>query len=455
MKTKKLLSVLSAAAVSASAFTGLALTASAYDELPVVYAGNVDTDNTKKITTTGDFHGKETDAATVTLDDSVSDDLKNLFDNDSDGDVDAKYTSSYFNYIGTNTRNDEMVYNSVNITVDLEAGAYTMYYMANKSGTMGTVTLDEGANEVTVIGNYISLGSNGGVYPVTLILPEDYSGNICFDREGGWLPDLYSITIVASELKTENDVITASEIIRPNRSKNINDFTGNYELEEACPQIVKNVFGETLGNAGTQYLNYTTGTDGDHVYIKINKSGMYAVDILSQNNKGDSFTDLEFTSISNTEANKTIRVTDNSAGKVASNGSDPVYYHTSANNVELEAGIYKVNFKANSKTYYCNFIAMALRDVSEPEPAKTLEMTNMGKFEGTDGSVATAFTADFKSSEFEAAKAKTVTISLDEYEQEESVAATVISGGADVVYGLIVNDMDDTEKAAKAVITFE
>ncbi len=447
MKTKKLLSVLSAAAVSATMLSGLAVTASAAD-IEWDYAGSITTEGSIPegfygITTNG-RHKNSQKFEETTLAADVSSELKSLYDKNQDGEIDAKYVGSYFNYIGNG--------NDVNIRVDnLEAGVYTLYYFSGtNNNSMGTVSLDETAgSNVISIGSAVNFTDKYVVFPITIMLTQEYSGNITFSKSDGYLPDLCSIKIVDSALKTQNDVIVANDIAR---TRSDHDTYTGYTVNENCPEIVKTIFGNKLENAGLIALTYTSGED-DHVYINVTKSSTYTIDLIgAQSTRAQEIT---FTNIGDNSSESTI-VSGNIRNIATPTGvsNHTVNYFTSETNVTLDSGIYKVGIKKTGEEgFYTNFIAMALREVSDPEPQpETLNMKNEGVAKGTGantGTYATMFSA--KVEDFNGTP-KTVAVTSGENTRSFDVKGTVLTE-ATAIYGLIVNGLNDD--GAEAVITFE
>lgn len=444
MKTKKLLSVLSAAAVSATMLSGLALTASAAD-IEWDYAGSTTTEESipedfHGITTNG-RHTKSQKFEETTLAADVSSELKSLYDKNQDGEIDAEYVGSYFSYIGQD--------NDVNISVDnLEAGVYTLYYFSGtNNNSMGTVSLDETAgSNVISIGSAVNFTDEYVVFPITIMLTQDYSGNITFSKSNGYLPDLCSIKIVDSALKTQNDVITAADVIR-GRS-NVDAHT-SYTTNADCTDEIKAVFGENLENAG--YIELThTDEKNDHLYIDITKDGNYAIDILGGNGTS---TALTFTRADETGEAVSISLTESTSIATAENGTR-IHYFASEENVELTSGIYEIHLgQVGTARYYTNFIAMALREVSDPEPQpETLDMKNEGVAEGTGANAETYATMFSAKVEDFNGTAKTVAVTSKGEEKSFDVEGTVLTD-ATAIYGLIVNGLNDAD--AEAVITFE
>ncbi|MCH5212070.1 MAG: hypothetical protein J1G06_03565, partial [Oscillospiraceae bacterium] len=104
MKTKKLLSLLTAAAISITSFAALAVTANAATT-NLTYAGNtagaVSGADGYIIAESGSRYHEGKRAANYTLNGSgVTPELKALYDTNNDGEIDDVYTSTYFDYIG-------------------------------------------------------------------------------------------------------------------------------------------------------------------------------------------------------------------------------------------------------------------------------------------------------------------------------------------------------------------
>lgn len=365
MKTKKLLSLLAAAAISTSSFAALAVTANAADTNRT-YAGNASgavsgADDYIKADEGARYH-TEKRADSYTLDGSgVTDELKALYDTNNDGEIDDVYTSTYFDYIGKEV--------TVSVSVDLPVGSYTAYY-GGVPGTISAVSASS-APEITFgIGGEIALhaGSNKdrfSVYPITFNLLEDYKGDIVFANAGGWLPDLCSIKIVGNDFKTQNDIIIAADITRNGRTNQ--DIytsitaTGNYENSGAAEFFGSEL---SLANVGNIELSYTDTTD--HFYWDVTKAGTYEVGILGATTRQTKVTFINAEK-SDSQIVTTDKYTSVATAEKAAGGTSSINFFTSQDTVTLEEGVYRVDIE-KVDSYYTNFVAMALKEYVEPKP---------------------------------------------------------------------------------------
>lgn len=225
MKTKKLLSILSAAALTVTALSGSILTVNAEEEYitNLTFAGTEQNEDVYPIETTGKYHsGSRAESYNWTAE--GQDELKELYDTDNDGVIDDEFVNSYFDYIG----NDVDV--SINVS-NLQPGKYTIYY-GGVSGSITEASLDDGTKLSQ--GSKIVLHNEADkaefmVIPFTISFTDNYSGKITFKNPGGWLPDLCSIKIVGVGFNTQEDVIQADDIVRGRANKD--QFTG-YTINE-------------------------------------------------------------------------------------------------------------------------------------------------------------------------------------------------------------------------------
>lgn len=390
MKIKKMLSLFTAAAISASCFIGFAASAEAASasetNLTFTYSNIV-------IGEGGKTHdGGRADS--YTLDEGVDAALAALYDTNSDNIIDSEYTCSYIDYIGKNV--------NVSINVSLEPGNYTIYY-GGVSGTIASAYLSD--NTALTIGSEIKLHTASGtvdqnkdmfmVIPITLVLTETYNGAITFANSGGWLPDLCSIKVVGSDFKTQDDVITAADIIRPARASKITALEGSSAASEACPEELTAIFGANFSKAGSQELSYTdsTGENIDYVYLNVTKAADYTVKVLGTNAKHQTLT-----FISGTEPAGTL-TTDKSTSNIATIGTKKIYCMYTESKISLSPGVYKVTIeRVGTETYYTNLVAFALTEVAAepyPDPAISVTVEQASTSTDKDGSAAAAYTAAF------------------------------------------------------------
>lgn len=455
MKTKKLLSVLSAAAVSATMLSGLAVTASAAGEdINLTFAGNTSTDTTKPLV----ILGERTDGSTTSLHSGMSnvdiestldEDVKSLFDGDSDGVIDSQYTEQCFWWAGNGS--------TVNTEVDLAQGTYTVYYLSSNNNRGINASLSTSGAGIIMGGDVITVGNGMYAYVYTIVLTSGFNGYITFANDSSSLPDPYSVKIVDDDpyvFKTQNDPITAEDIVgTATRTTFHNEGYTLYDnLSDETRNNLIQSFGNNLSGAGALELS-NTNSDNNYFYINVTENGNYAIDLLGTTTRDQKLT---FAKAENTEdVVATIIVSEDggytNVATANESGGPTIRYMTTSGTVELAAGLYKVGITKNRDPYYNNFIAMALREVSEPQP-ETLDMTNEGVSTGNDGSVATSFTAQISNFSGYAGTPKTVTVTSGVNSMPIEINSTVIAEG-NTIYALIVNNLNDAD--AKAVITFE
>ena len=147
-----------------------------------------------------------------TFTDNVSDELKAIFADPSDPTtLNSAFTSVYINYIGKSGEYD----NKPTIeNVELPAGEYTIYYfggnelpvivdLPNADPADFTVDSSKAAYDFAEIGS-----KTHHMKEITLTLSADYSGDVTFYNDNGWLPDLYSLVIKSNGGSTGQTAIT-------------------------------------------------------------------------------------------------------------------------------------------------------------------------------------------------------------------------------------------------------
>lgn len=461
MKTKKLLSILSAAALTVTALSGSILTVNAEEEYitNLTFAGTEQNEDVYPIETTGNYHS-ESRAESYNWTAEGQDELKELYDTDNDGVIDDVFVNSYFDYIGN--------YVDVSINVsNLQPGNYTIYY-GGVSGIITEASLDDGTKLAQ--GSKIVLHNEADkaefmVIPFTISFTDNYSGKITFKNSGGWLPDLCSIKIVGVGFNTQEDVIQADDIVRESSYRD--QFTG-YTINETnyakVPVESQNRFGSNLENVGNVALSYTDDTD-DYTYLNVTEDGTYAVDIIGAASTRDQ--KITFTNLNGSNTDETL-VTDsvtNIATATKTDGSeDAVHYFTSIENVVLTKGMYRVGIIKNSDAYYTNFIAMALRPVAEPEPEEdpkfVTDCKNLGVAEGT-GTNANTYATMFGikvinnggAGTFNTVKAS-VTRGSEESRNLDAELSTgiTLNQGASIVIGAIIDGLNDDAATMTATV---
>lgn len=436
MKLKKLVSVMSAAAILA----GFAAMPSAMAEgVELVYAGadnktvegvdgKIDVvkykfDESLTQTTGGAVNYNNT---VFTFGSNVSDDIKMLFADSEDGTkVDSIYTSVKLNYIGGKA-SDNRGNVSPSITVDLEAGSYRLYYVGG-SGTIGSVDAVGTDREVVAMSSQQQIADNLYIYPIDLYLLEPYNGDIKFvaNDNNSWLPDLYSVKIVDGEpMKTQDDVITALNVTRASNRTNNNAPVTEMSWNDAYNGSAKTIFGGNFENAGNVQLTYTDTTD--YYYINVTNPGSYKMYILGATSKN---TDVKISKIDGSV------FTSYTVGNIVSDsvGSGLTLYEYETVDFD-ETGFYKIELsKTATDSYYTNFIAAAFEEVTEPEPiAPTAEITDIATSTAGDGK-ATAIKSHISTNDYNVNALKwTITDSeLGTGTIDRNI--TTISGDADVV----------------------
>lgn len=398
MNYKKLVSAISAVTLLA----GLAVVPNAMAAgTDLVYAGtqkrDVDGVNGKievkyKFDENSDILGysDSNNSSSYTFVDGIDEDIKTLFaDPDDPNTVDSKYTSVKVNYIGGRIDEENNRGNSSpSINVELESGIYMLYYIGG-SGSIGNVDAVGTDSEIITISNGQKIANGLYIYPIELVLYDDYAGDIKFVAKdsGSWLPDIYSIKIVDGEpMKTQNDVISAEDIIRPLSDRVPVDISG-LSWNSDFTGTAKKVFGDL--DTYTKKLDFTEHTD--YCYINVTEAGKYKMYIIGS---GGNPTKVN---IINVADKKTVTLDMKDAVSNSINNNNALLYESIAFGFDT-TGIYKVELsKYDNNRFYTDFIAAAFEKiVDEPEPVltdPTAEVTGVVTSNKGDGDVASAVKA--------------------------------------------------------------
>lgn len=137
--------------------------------------------------------------------DGINENVKALFADENDSTMLKESFSQYYvNYIGKNIAK-ETVYDikPAIVGASLPAGNYTIYYFG---GNLLPVTVDLPESSAYTVDTskdsyeFATIGTKTHrMKEISLTLTEDYNGDITFYNENGWLPDVYSVTIVNAD----------------------------------------------------------------------------------------------------------------------------------------------------------------------------------------------------------------------------------------------------------------
>lgn len=439
MNYKKLVSAISAVTLLA----GLAVVPNAMAEVTdLVYAGTGN-DLVENADGTIDIKYKydesieicacraQTNKKTFDFSDSVSSDLKSLFADSTDGTkIDSKYTSVKLDYIGSNNNGKDRGNCCPSIAVNLEAGSYNLYYVGgkNKIESVDAVGCD---NEIVSIGAQQQISDSIYVYPIKLYLSESYDGDIKFVApSSSYLPDLYSIKITDGEpMKTQDDVISAEDIIRPLSSRQPTDISG-LSWNNDFNGVAKSLFGDL--DQYTKKLEYTSDTD--YCYIDVTETGEYKMYIIGE---GGNDTKVNIINLADGDT-----VAFDMKDYVSNSINNALLYESMTFNFDT-TGIYKIELSKLNGDFYTNFIAAAFEKiVDEPEPVltdPTAEVTDVVTSDMGDGDMASAVKASVTPNDY------TVTGLTWTFKDVEKGTGTydttniIISGTGAVDYVLYIN----------------
>ncbi len=179
---------------------------------------------------------------------------------------------------------------------------------------------------------------------------------------------LLAVNLVHSEVSlTQNDVITASDIVRDS-SRSREAYSSGYvdlstvNVQDNCPSELKELFGNDFGKAGKLELAYTDTTD--QFRLKVTKPGNYNIFILGINDRN---TKLTFKKLG---SESPITMTSNqSQGTVAQaqetgkESSQSILYFNFSEPVKLDEGFYTVYIEKGTGGYYTNFVALGFSEV--------------------------------------------------------------------------------------------
>ena len=324
------------------------------------------------------------------FEDGIDENIKTLLANpDNPNAVDSKYVSVKMNYIGG--RFDEAKNrgnSSPSINVELESGRYMLYYIGG-SGSIGNVDAVGTDSEIITISNGQKIANDIYIYPIELVLYDDYAGDIKFVAKdsGSWLPDIYSIKIVdGAAMKTQDDVITASDVIRDSSRTNYNSIVDNMSWNESYNGTARTIFGENFEYSKNVKLTYTDTTD--YYYMNVTVPGSYKMYILGATGRP---TDVSIYK-NGGELLTSYTIKDTVSNSMGSGLT--LFEYTTVD--FTETGIYKIELsKSTTDSYYTDFIAAAFEKI-ENEPVltdPTAEVTAVVTSDKGDGDVASAVKA--------------------------------------------------------------
>lgn len=200
-KMKKLASIAAAAAMTATAMTGLVSTASAdgyVDQTFVPENGINREEGGNGPYPTGRVNDIKLPEEDITFSDKTSDKMKKVFGDGTN--IDKNYISKKIDYIGQTS-------GIPTLTANLTAGTYSLYYLAGNDNTNSHAIeninfYNESGEESNVKCEAAGLselakynGSNLYVHRFLFTLNESFNGTIKFISTSSWLPDLYAVNI--------------------------------------------------------------------------------------------------------------------------------------------------------------------------------------------------------------------------------------------------------------------
>lgn len=196
----------------------------------------------------------------ATFADGIASDVKALFaDPKDETKLASKFTDVFVNYIGKS--GDYDVKPTIeNITIP--AGEYTIYYFGGNvlpvivelpGAVAGAVTVDSSkpAYPFATMGN-----KTHHMKEINLTVTQDYTGDITFYNDSGWLPDLYSVVIMDNTL-SESTAITG------------------YDPETGIVSITRGI--DFPQSAVVIAAGYTNGVVTDFKYAPVGAEGDVAV----------------------------------------------------------------------------------------------------------------------------------------------------------------------------------
>lgn len=384
MKTKKLLSIISAAAMTVTALSGSMLTVNA-EEQNYGTAEKMDGGGTRLTIVSDDSvtHGSGGIKAETGLLESTHVDKND------------KYLEITLPALNTLSQDGIANYDkvSLNIGVRNDNPVNIQVYIGDK---------------VVAETDDLYTGTGWDIEPVVLSLNEnyssaDYSKNVILHiteaeytggNRGSYCGNYQSVEFynegaereaeIAEIAKPIGKVVTAREITR---TENADRFGKLSSMTVTSQENYPSVFGTI-----TDYIECCDFTSGEgYYYISVDKAGKYSFAVLAE---GNANTNLKIEKVNGIELDNVVEYSDISwtaAGSCyyeGSNGSTDnrtLYTHTESE-VELQQGLYKVTLSPSGVQYYCDFIAIAGISASEPEPTQPiadLEEANW-RIEGSD-----------------------------------------------------------------------
>lgn len=331
------------------------------------------------------------------FEDGIDENIKTLLANpDNPNAVDSKYVSVKMNYIGG--RFDEAKNrgnSSPSINVELESGRYMLYYIGG-SGSIGNVDAVDTDSEIITISSSQQIANGLYIYPIELVLYDDYAGDIKFVAKdsNSWLPDIYSIKIVDGEpMKTQDDVITASDVIRDSSRTNYNATIDGMSWNDSYDGTAKTIFGSNFEYSKNMKLTYTDTTD--YYFVDVTAPGSYKMYILGATGRP---TDVSIYK-NDGELLTSYTVKDTVSNSM---GSGLTLFEYKAVDF-IETGIYKIQLSKNpAEDYYTDFIAAAFEKIEE-EPVltdPTAKVTDVVTSDMGDGDMASAVKASVTANDY-------------------------------------------------------
>lgn len=434
MKTKKLLSVLSAAAVSATMLSGLAVTASAAISEPS-YGGTLLRFTSDDDVTVGSGSYETSGCIGSThVDNSLNYAEFTLPALGNDEDV-ANYDTVIVN-MGTNADNK--------VDIDVMIGNTVVAEFDNVStGSWSSFANTASLNEAYASADFTSA--------VTLRVTKTA------DNTGNYLGNYYSVEFYNSVQKIEDevadeafdieDVILANEITRV-------DHAANFGTLQNIMMTNEESYPEKFGTI-TDYTTFADYTDGDdYFYINVTEAGQYSFALLSENSAG---TTMKFEKLTNGKFSETNTITATVSTVVASceqKGSNSGEFESGnlrvylSDEINLNSGYYKVTLDGTEgSNYYTNLVAITgIKNISEPETLEATTVTQVSKSVNETGNAAAAYMATFTSENTFEANSITWTVNNKDVDVEAGTATdtfetpiTITANGGSFVFGLIID----------------
>ena len=363
MKTKKLLSIISAAAITVTALSGSMLTVNAegpnYGTAEVMDGGGT--------------------RLTIVSNDSVTHGSGGI---EEDGDLGSTHVDKNDQYL-------EITLPAISVAESDSVDSYDT--VAINMGTANDAAVDIKVKIGDTVVAEIENHSTGSWDTVSKELPlnENYTGankaeNVTLyithsaDSTNNYCGNYKSVEFynkgaereaeIAAEAFDIDEVVTARKITR---TESADRFGTLSNMAVTSEENYPSVFGAITDY--TECCDFTSGDD--YYYVSVAEAGSYSFAILAE---GNGKTNLGIEEVNGTEFEKVVKYNDISWTEVGncyyvgSNGSAEernLYTHTTFE-VELQQGLYKVTFSPaeGGNDYYCDLIAIAGISASEPDP---------------------------------------------------------------------------------------